>query len=180
MKHGQKIAIIAAALVAADQLTKWLVERNLPLHSERIVVEGFFKLVHWGNTGAAWSMFRDNNGLLAIISCVALLALFLFRKHFYFPGTLGAWALGAMYGGIVGNLIDRLSHAGHVTDFLYFYIQQRGGREVGFPAFNIADMAICTGVGLLFLLSWQAEAQRQSAEANSTLTGNTPAAPPAE
>ncbi|HPC62319.1 MAG TPA: signal peptidase II, partial [Verrucomicrobiota bacterium] len=46
---------------------------------------------------------------------------------------------------------------GHVIDFLYFYVQQRGGGEIGFPAFNVADSAICTGVGLVFLLTWRSE-----------------------
>jgi len=56
----------------------------------------------------------------------------------------------------VGNLIDRL-RVKHVIDFLYFYLQQRGGSEIGFPAFNVADSAICTGVGLIFLLTWRNE-----------------------
>ena len=59
-----------------------------------------------------------------------------------------------IFGGIAGNLVDRFVH-GHVVDFIYFYLSRRGGSEIGFPAFNIADSAICTGVGLLFLLSWQ-------------------------
>jgi signal peptidase II len=53
-------------------------------------------------------------------------------------------------------LIDRLLFK-HVIDFLYFYVQQRGGSEIGFPAFNVADSAICTGVGLVFLITWRAE-----------------------
>ncbi|MEN9675534.1 MAG: hypothetical protein RIS76_1430, partial [Verrucomicrobiota bacterium] len=53
----------------------------------------------------------------------------------------------------------------HVIDFLRFYLQPRGGGEVGFPAFNVADMAICTGVGLLILLSWQNDPQRSVAPA---------------
>jgi lipoprotein signal peptidase len=51
-----------------------------------------------------------------------------------------------------------------VVDFLYFYLQQRGGGEMGFPAFNVADSAICTGVGLVFLLSLRAERKPKEAE----------------
>jgi signal peptidase II len=54
----------------------------------------------------------------------------------------------------VGNLIDRILR-NHVIDFLYFYVQRRGGAELGFPAFNVADSAICTGVGLVLLLTWK-------------------------
>ncbi|MGI8967088.1 MAG: signal peptidase II, partial [Limisphaerales bacterium] len=54
------------------------------------------------------------------------------------------------------NLIDRL-WIHHVVDFLRFYIYRRSGDELGFPAFNVADSAICIGVGLLFFLSWRTE-----------------------
>jgi signal peptidase II len=126
-------------------------------------VEGFFKFVHWGNTGAAWSLFRDNNKLLAVVAVVALIVLFLGRHHFDSRSLWGQLALGFIFGGITGNLIDRI-RVGHVIDFLYFYLQQRGGNEIGFPAFNVADSAICTGVGLIFLLTWKSEHAAKSAE----------------
>jgi signal peptidase II len=72
-------------------------------------------------------------------------------------------AFGLIFGGIVGNLIDRLWR-GHVIDFLYFYLQQRGGGDIGFPAFNVADSAICTGVGLIFLITWKSERDVHSPE----------------
>jgi hypothetical protein len=59
--------------------------------------------------------------------------------------------MGLIYGGILGNIADRIVR-GHVVDFLYFYIIQRSGKELGFPAFNIADLSICIGVGLMFVL----------------------------
>jgi signal peptidase II len=71
-------------------------------------------------------------------------------------------SLGLIFGGIVGNLIDRL-RVGHVVDFLYFYLYRRDGHVAGFPAFNVADSAICVGVGLLFLLSWQNDADKAPA-----------------
>jgi signal peptidase II len=65
-----------------------------------------------------------------------------------------------IFGGIVGNLTDRLMPSrNHVIDFLYFYVITRNGEEAGFPAFNVADTAICTGVGLLFLASWANESR---------------------
>jgi signal peptidase II len=156
---NKRITILAFAIVIFDQLTKFLVLRTLHYgHGEKIIIDGFFKFVHWGNTGAAWSMFHGNNELLAIVSLVALLLLFLYRRHFDTRTPLGQVSLGLIFGGILGNLFDRLFR-NHVIDFVYFYLQQRDGREVGFPAFNVADTAICTGVGLLFLLSWRQEKQ---------------------
>ncbi len=150
--------VLAAFIAGLDQITKWSVIHFLPAprESEVHVLPGFFKLVHWENPGAAWSMFANFNWLLAIISGVALVALFMARKYFGSRTTLGWIALGLIFGGIVGNVSDRIMH-GHVIDFLYFHMFTRSGREIGFPAFNVADSAICIGVGLLFILSWRKE-----------------------
>jgi signal peptidase II len=150
----QRIALGAGVVFGLDQLTKLVVLRFLGLEQEHDVIPGFFKFVHWGNTGAAWSLFRGNNYTLAGVSVIAIIVLFFARKHFDNGSPLGQTALGLMFGGIVGNLIDRLA-IGHVVDFLYFHVYTRSGEEVGFPAFNIADSAICIGVGILFLLSWR-------------------------
>jgi signal peptidase II len=155
---NRRLALVAIVTLVLDQLTKFAVLRFLGYAQERVVVEGFFKFVHWGNTGAAWSMFHGNNELLTVVALLALLALFLTRHHFGLERPLGQWALGLMFGGIVGNIVDRLVH-GHVVDFIYFHVQTRSGHEAGFPAFNIADSGICIGVGLMFLLSWQMEEQ---------------------
>jgi signal peptidase II len=151
-----RIALIALSIVTLDQITKSLVLRFLGYAQEKIVIDGFFKLVHWGNTGAAWSLFRGNNELLAVVALLAIFILFFTRHHFDSGSLTGQFALGLIFGGIIGNLIDRVT-VKHVIDFLYFYVQQRGGKEIGFPAFNIADSAICTGVGLIFLLTWKGE-----------------------
>lgn len=155
---NRRIALVTVAIYLADQLTKLAVLRVLDYADQHVVVEGFFKFVHWGNTGAAWSLFYGNNGLLALISLGALLVLLFTRQRFDTQGLAGQLAFGFIFGGILGNLTDRLRF-GHVVDFLRFYLDQRGGGEVGFPAFNVADSAICVGVGLLFLLSWRNEAQ---------------------
>ncbi len=152
----RRIILVAALVYAADQLTKAVVLRFLGYAEQRVVVDGFFKFVHWGNTGAAWSMFHGNNELLALVSVLALLVLAVNRRHFEADRLLGQLALGLIFGGILGNLTDRL-RVRHVVDFLYFHLYQRGGGEIGFPAFNVADTAICTGVGLLFLLSWRSQ-----------------------
>src|SRR5438876_11000561 len=158
---NRRIAGIAFVVVALDQLTKQIVLRFLGSGEEKVVIEGFFKFVHWHNTGAAWSLFRGNNALLALVAVAALAVLFFSRHHFDARSLLGQFAFGLICGGLLGNLIDRI-WAKHVIDFLYFYLQQRGGSEIGFPAFNVADSAICTGVRLVFILTWRSE--RRGAE----------------
>ncbi len=87
---------------------------------------------------------------------------------------MGQFALGLIFGGIIGNLIDRLT-VKHVIDFLYFYVQQRGGKEVGFPAFNIADSAICTGVVFIFLITWRMDSHEVGTPGtDSKAMGNSP------
>ena len=158
------MALLGAGVFVFDQLTKLAVLNLLPVpyRSEVHVVPGFFRLVHWHNTGAAWSMFHDNNFLLAAISAVALIILILTRARFGAGTPLGSIALGLLFGGILGNLLDRLVHH-HVIDFLYFHLISRSGVEHGFPAFNVADSAICVGVGLLFILSWRSEPSARAA-----------------
>src|SRR5208282_355318 len=111
---NRRIAVIALAVFALDQFTKWLVLRMLPPGYEKIIIDGFFKFVHWGNTGAAWSLFRGNNNTLALV------ALFLTRHHFSSNTLPGQIAFGLIFGGIAGNLTDRLLPGRHeVIDFIY-------------------------------------------------------------
>src|SRR5438477_3930617 len=154
-----RIAYLALAVFALDQLTKLVVLRHLEYGDDRDVIPGFFKFVHWHNTGAAWSLFRGNNALLAGVALAALVVLFLTRHHFEIHSLGGQISLGLIFGGILGNLMDRLVRD-HVIDFLYFYLVRRDGQEAGFPAFNVADSAICVGVGLLFVLSFWAESPK--------------------
>jgi signal peptidase II len=157
-KSNRGIATLALVVLALDQFTKWLVLNALNLGDETVIIPGFFKLVHWGNTGAAWSLFSGNNAALALVGLFALVALFLTRHHFNSHTLSGQIAFGLIFGGIAGNLTDRLLPSRHaVVDFLYFYLQQRNGGIIGFPAFNVADTAICTGVGLIFLITWKSE-----------------------
>lgn len=160
---SRRIPLLAAAVVAVDQLTKALILRVLSYPDERVVLAGFFKIVHWGNTGSAFSMFQGSNGRLALVSIAAIALLYLTRHHFDAHRLPGQVALGLIFGGIVGNLIDRIFR-GHVIDFIYFYVIQRNGNELGFPAFNVADSAICIGVGFLFVLAWMSPADKAATQ----------------
>jgi signal peptidase II len=159
---------LAGGIFALDQLTKLAVLKFLPVpyRSEIHVAPGFFRLVHWENPGAAWSMFQEHNWLLAVISAAALVGLWIFRHKFGADTMLGSVSLGLLFGGICGNLLDRIVH-NHVIDFLYFHMITRSGKLYDFPAFNVADSAICIGVGLLFILSWQADKARTKEAAPS-------------
>lgn len=147
---------LALGVLGLDQATKWTVMRCMEFGAEKTILEGFFKLVHWGNTGAAWSIFRHHNNWLAVFSSIAMLALWRWRRYFEYQHRPGQVALGLLFGGIVGNLVDRIVHE-HVVDFLRFYWIRRSGAELGFPAFNVADSAICTAVAILMILAWRAE-----------------------
>ena len=71
-KPTRRIAALALAVFVLDQLTKWIVLRSIAVGDERVIIPGFFDLVHRDNTGAAWSLFTGNNAVLAIIALVAL------------------------------------------------------------------------------------------------------------
>ena len=157
------MVLVAVVIYAFDQLTKFLVLKSLGQGQEKVIVDGFFRFVHWVNTGASWSLFRDNNKVLAIVAGAAFVALIVARKHFNTQTLTGQLAFGMILGGIAGNLTDRIIPSRqHVIDFLRFYVDTADG-EVGFPAFNVADSGICVGVVLLFWVTWQTERASKSA-----------------
>jgi signal peptidase II len=149
--------IIAASLLALDQLTKLWVVENIPFNpyhdhdglQDITVIPGFFYLIHVGNTGAAWSIMSGKSTLLACLALITLGGIFFWRR------TLGLHlrpiqiSFGLLCGGIVGNLIDRIAYK-HVVDFLDFHF----GSYI-YPTFNIADCGICIGVILYLWHSWR-------------------------
>jgi len=164
-KASRRIFTLAAVVLVLDQVTKWLVLKRIFPGDEITVIPGFFNLTHRANTGAAWSMFTGNNFLLATVALVALVVLWVSRRHFSADRILGQLAFGLIFGGIIGNLTDRLLPGRHaVVDFLHFYMQRRGTYDIwDFPAFNVADSAICTGVAIIFLINWKGDSAPQSA-----------------
>jgi signal peptidase II len=156
----QWVALIAVAIAALDQFSKWLVVRFInPEEPPRVVIAGFFSLVNWQNTGAAWGILKDYNLVLTVISVVTVATLYLFRHSFQLQRPGPRLALGLIAGGIIGNLIDRI-RVHHVIDFLSFYIG-----PYHWPAFNIADSSICIGVGLYVILTWRADATAEKRHA---------------
>lgn len=138
---------LSLAIVILDQVTKsWIVSR-FTLGESLPFIPGYFSLVYVRNTGAAWGLFGDFTGFLIVLSVAVLVVLIVFRRVLMGDGLIHRVALGLMIGGIVGNLFDRV-RLGYVVDFLDFYWKNHH-----FPAFNVADSAICVGVGLLMLSS---------------------------
>ncbi len=150
--------LIAVAIAVIDQATKAMVLAAIPLYHQDPVIPGFFNLVFVQNTGAAWGSFSGGNPWLAALSLVMLVVLVFARHAIFARGWLGRWTAGLLAGGIVGNLIDRV-RLGYVVDFLDFHLFERH-----FPSFNIADSAICIGVGLYMLAQWIAWRQERSAQ----------------
>ena len=160
------IALITLLVLAADQLTKFLVRTNFH-HGESIPVwTNFFNITYVGNTGAAWGLFPGQNKALIILSIVTIIVMFVFRRSFAISEPLQKVSVGLILGGIFGNLIDRVVH-NQVIDFLDFYWN---GNH--WPAFNVADSAICVGAFLYILTAlWQPKPKTPPA------TNQLPAAP---
>lgn len=144
-----------------DQWTKHEVQRHFLYNERREVIRGWFDLRYIQNTGAAWGMLAGRQTLLIGFS-LAMLAVIIRTRRTLFAGQSAGWlAQGLLLAGILGNLIDRM-RLGYVVDFLDFYWGTRH-----FPAFNVADSAICVGVGLYILGQWRAERDLQRAQAET-------------
>lgn len=139
------VLILGLVITVLDQVTKYVVRLTFAVGESRPVLEGFFDLTYVRNTGAAWGILGGQNASLTILSFVMLAAILIFRRSFLSDTWEHRIALGFMVGGIVGNLMDRL-RLGWVTDFLDFHY-----RGYHWPSFNVADSAICIGVGIYIL-----------------------------
>lgn len=144
------LLIVCFFILLADQWTKSFIEQRLSLHQNVEVIQGFFRLTHVRNTGGAFGIFGgEKEGIgsflfigVSLTAIVIIVFLFIKMKEderpLYLPFSL-------ILAGAIGNLIDRLRY-GEVIDFLDFNIF-----SFHWPAFNIADSAICVGIGLMAL-----------------------------
>ncbi|HEU4373772.1 MAG TPA: signal peptidase II [Telluria sp.] len=136
---------IAAIVILFDQLSKIAITKMFSLGDERVVTS-FFNLVLAYNRGAAFSFLQNESGwqryLFTAIGVIAVVFIIhQLRRHS--GQRMYCWALALIMGGAIGNVIDRLMY-GHVIDFLDFHHASFGH----FPAFNLADSAICLGAAL--------------------------------
>ena len=138
---------VAIAVVALDQLTKTWVATSLAEGGWWSPLPGLwrvFRITHITNSGAAFGMFPDQGNFFIIIAVVVALAIVLYYRYLPTGSWLVRLSLGLQLGGAIGNLLDRIRF-GHVVDFV----------DIGFwPIFNVADLAIVTGVGILAYCLW--------------------------
>jgi signal peptidase II len=145
------ISIVPALILILDQWTKFLVLEKFRLGESISIIEGFFNLTYIRNPGAAFGIFAQSHPsfrgpFFLLIPLVAMIVIGMVFKKLPKQSLLLSTALSLVMGGAVGNLIDRVRF-GYVVDFLDFH--WRYGYH--FPAFNVADSAICVGVGILIL-----------------------------
>lgn len=150
----------------ADRITKILAESSLSMGNPVEVIPAFFQLTLVHNTGMAFGMLASVSipgkaWLLTGVSTALLAAIVWFAWRAGPLSRLTAFGITAMLAGAVGNIIDRMVY-GYVVDFLDFYVG-----SAHWPAFNIADAMICTGVGLLLLESVR-DFRRETPQAGGT------------
>ena len=168
------IAFVAAAVVAIDQLTKFAITKTVywskeeptyffgSEHEPIPVIDGFFYIVHIANEGAAWGMLSGQTYFLSSIAVLVLAAIWFFRRQLGLDGKLAQLSVGLFAGGVLGNLIDRICY-GHVIDFLDVHLPIINYR---WPAFNVADCAICVGVFLYIISSFISDIKKSRGKGN--------------
>lgn len=155
------LASVSLTIYALDQATKWwAISAYDRGHLPRSVIPGFFDLVYWQNTGAAFSIGDGKNGFFIALSVVALIGFLIAWARGVFTDALSRWGVALLIGGILGNLTDRIIHH-HVVDFLLVNLHVRFADP--WPAFNVADSAICTAVGLFIISSFRPEKKPEPA-----------------
>ena len=157
------VTLIAGAGVLLDQLSKHYIDSTFELYQSVTVLENFFHITYIRNRGAAFGIFSDNALRLPFfitVSLIAIVAIVWYLRQIRTDQVLSQLALGLILSGAIGNLIDRVRF-GEVIDFIdvHWY-------SYHWPAFNVADSAICVGVGLLLLETWRED--RNSRKNSST------------
>ena len=152
--------LTAGFFLLLDQLSKAYIDSHFKLSQSRSIIDNFFHLTYVRNPGAAFGMLSDNAiriPFFVSISIIASLGILWYIRQVSAEKKWQHLALGLIFSGATGNLIDRIRF-GEVIDFLdvHWY-------NYHWPAFNVADSAICVGVTILLLCSWQEERHKKSA-----------------
>jgi signal peptidase II len=156
---------IAGAIVTADQAVKMYVYTHFTLHETIPVIGNYFNLTYIRNQGAAFGFLADSypwfrDVFFLSMPPVALLIILAILRGVKDDARWAVISLSLVFGGAIGNYIDRVRF-GWVVDFLDFHIKD----SYHWPAFNIADMAIVFGVGILLFLEFTTQQQSSTASA---------------
>lgn len=141
----RKLFGLALFITLLDQVTKGYFIQFYQYGESRELIPGFFNFTLVYNTGGAFGLFAQSTKIFIALSVVTVVFLLFFYRKYSSKNQWIVWPLGLVLGGAIGNLIDRI-RLGHVIDFLDFYIGQWH-----WPAFNVADSAICVGLVILAL-----------------------------
>ena len=137
-------SLFIAGIVAADQIAKYLTVANIALYEDVPFIPGLLQLTYVQNTGAAFSSFEGQQWLFAVIFVVfTCLILWEYRKKATGFTTFERWCIAAIYGGGLGNMIDRV-RLGYVVDMIETTF-------IEFPVFNVADCFITCGCILIMV-----------------------------
>jgi signal peptidase II len=150
-KKYYALAVITPIVIVLDQITKYAITQKFRLGETVPIISGFFNFTYIRNTGAAFGIFAQAHPsfrvpFFVVVPLVALFAIGYIFKKIAAKDLKLACALALVIGGAIGNLIDRVN-LGFVVDFLDFHWSY----QYHFPAFNVADSAICVGVAVLML-----------------------------
>lgn len=151
-------ALTAGISLLLDQLTKIYIDSSFALYESITVIENFFNITYVRNPGAAFGILSDSSIRIPFfisVSTIAAIGILWYLRKVNASDRWQHFALGLIFCGAVGNLIDRI-RMGEVIDFLDAHWYQ-----YHWPAFNVADSAICVGVAVMFLCTWQEERQKK-------------------
>ena len=129
--------------IVADQIVKYWAATDLQARGTIPLWEGVFHLTYCENTGAAFSMFSGQRWLLLAVTLVLLVGLLYALHKNWMQNAFGRTSLRLIISGAIGNMIDRIL-LGYVVDLFDF-------RLINFPIFNVADILLCVGVGMMVL-----------------------------
>lgn len=136
---------VSALMLGADQYTKYLISSKFVLGEGTEFIKGFIDIRYIHNTGGAWGILSGNTWLLLSVSVIVMLILITLFLKFGANSRLMLWGVSLVISGGLGNLIDRVFRDGNVVDFLHFEFFPT------FPIFNVADICVVVGAGLLIL-----------------------------
>ncbi len=145
---NKKVIFVTFFALLIDQISKILISNFVV--NKIVIINNFFQINYVQNTGAAWSIFQGKQILLIIISILFLIMIYKYSNNFK-NNKKNIIAFGLLYGGILGNLIDRIIH-GYVIDFLDFKIF-----NYDYPVFNMADTFIVIGIILMIIAIFKGE-----------------------